>query len=149
MGSFEKIGGTKMTAEQHPQRCLHSHICKWNKDNYQDCIDTDCASHRYTYGNNQQSEHLPDLSHIAPGRRGCLTCLDPTCPVWQAADQNCWKSLADHNAAIRKDEREKVLDEVRDQCSASMQKGSGATISGIKLSYILSDLRSKHGGEQG
>ena len=35
--------------KQHPQRCLHSHVCKWNKDNYQDCIDTDCASHRYTY----------------------------------------------------------------------------------------------------
>lgn len=33
----------------------------------------------------------PDLSHIAPNRRGCLTCLSPDCPVWQAADQNCWK----------------------------------------------------------
>ena len=35
--------------KRHPQRCLHSHICKWNKDNCQDCIDTDCASHRYIY----------------------------------------------------------------------------------------------------
>ena len=29
---------------------------------------------------------------IAEQRHGCLTCFDPTCPVWQAADQNCWKS---------------------------------------------------------
>lgn len=41
--------------KQHPQRCLHSHICKWNKDNYRDCIDTDCASHRYTYNYPYQS----------------------------------------------------------------------------------------------
>jgi len=40
--------------KQHPQRCLHSHICKFNGNNYQDCINTDCASHRYTY--NFQSE---------------------------------------------------------------------------------------------
>jgi hypothetical protein len=31
--------------KQHPQRCIHSHICKFNVDNYEDCIDTDCASY--------------------------------------------------------------------------------------------------------
>ena len=47
----------------HPQRCLHSHICKWNKDNYQDCIDTDCASHRYIYSHHQ-SEREKVLDNI-------------------------------------------------------------------------------------
>lgn len=55
-----------------------------------------------TYGNNLQTKidinekvrnrKNPDLGHISPERRGCLTCLDPECPIWQTADQNCWKS---------------------------------------------------------
>jgi len=47
---------------------------------------------------------------IAEQRHGCLTCFDPTCPVWQAADQNCWKSQADNDAEVAKAERERVLD---------------------------------------
>ena len=44
---------------------------------------------------NPQAEQKPDLSHITPERRGCLTCLAPDCPIWQAADQNCWKPQAE------------------------------------------------------
>ena len=29
---------------------------------------------------------------ISEQRCGCLTCFDKQCPVWQAADQNCWRS---------------------------------------------------------
>ena len=49
--------------KQHPQRCIHSHVCKWNKDNYQDCIDTDCASHRYIYNipNDERDKVLDKL----------------------------------------------------------------------------------------
>lgn len=47
--------------KRHPQRCLHSHICKWNKDNYQDCIDTDCASHRYTYSQQSGRDKVLDI----------------------------------------------------------------------------------------
>jgi hypothetical protein len=32
---------------------------------------------------------------ISSQRHGCLTCFDHTCPVWQTADQNCWKSEKD------------------------------------------------------
>lgn len=49
------------------------------------------------------------LTSTPSDRRGCLTCFDPDCPVWQTADQTCWKGLSEHNAAIRKDEREKIL----------------------------------------
>ena len=47
--------------KQHPQRCLHSHICKFNGNNYQDCINTDCASHRYTYNFQSEREKVLDL----------------------------------------------------------------------------------------
>lgn len=60
----------------HPQRCLHSHICKWNKDNYQDCIDTDCASHRYTYSTHQ-SEREKVLKEV---RENYVKYNDIPCP---------------------------------------------------------------------
>ena len=46
--------------KQHPQRCLHSHICKFNGNNYQDCINTDCASHRYTYNFQSERDAVPE-----------------------------------------------------------------------------------------
>lgn len=46
--------------KQHPQRCLHSHICKFNRDNYEDCIDTDCTHHRYTYNSQIEREKVLD-----------------------------------------------------------------------------------------
>ena len=36
--------------------------------------------------------HLKKIDRILEHKRGCLTCRSPDCPVWQAADQNCWKS---------------------------------------------------------
>jgi len=45
-------------------------------------------------------------------RQGCLTCSNPDCPVWQAADQNCWKSQGKHDAAIAAKAREEVLEEL-------------------------------------
>lgn len=52
------------------------------------------------------------LTSTPSDRRGCLTCFDPDCPVWQTADQTCWKGLSEHAAAIRKDERERVLNKL-------------------------------------
>jgi len=40
------------------------------------------------------------INSIIEQKRGCLTCRDPECPVWQAADQNCWKSQGEHDALI-------------------------------------------------
>jgi hypothetical protein len=51
---------------------------------------------------------IPDLSHISPDRHGCLDCLNPECTLWQAADQNCWKSQKEYNLDIAAKEREKV-----------------------------------------
>ena len=50
--------------KQHPQRCLHSHICKFNGNNYQDCINTDCASHRYTYNFQSERDTVLDVGGI-------------------------------------------------------------------------------------
>ena len=50
------------------------------------------------------------MSDINYHKRGCLTCRSPDCPVWQAADQNCWKSQADNDAQVAKKEGERVLD---------------------------------------
>ena len=74
---------------------------------FRDEIVAEVRSHPY----NPQAEQKPDLSHITPERRGCLTCLAPDCPVWQAADQNCWKPQTYNPQA----EREKVLDEYNDE----------------------------------
>ena len=52
------------------------------------------------------------MSDINYHERGCLTCRSPDCPVWQAADQNCWKSQADNDAQVAKKERERVLCEL-------------------------------------
>jgi len=52
------------------------------------------------------------IKKIISHERGCLTCRSPDCPVWQAADQNCWKSQADNDAQVAKKEREKVRPEV-------------------------------------
>ena len=38
------------------------------------------------------SSTLKKIDVILKHKRGCLTCRSPDCPVWQAADQNCWKS---------------------------------------------------------
>ena len=48
------------------------------------------------------------INSIIEQKRGCLTCRDPECPVWQAADQNCWKSQEGRDDAIRQDERDKI-----------------------------------------
>lgn len=53
-----------------------------------------CASDTRTHS---ASEPTPDLSHISEERRSCLFCLDPCCPIWQAADQNCWMSQKEHD----------------------------------------------------
>ena len=43
--------------------------------------------------------------------RGCLTCRSPTCPVWQAADQNCWVSEKEWLSSELKKERDDVCNE--------------------------------------
>ena len=53
------------------------------------------------------------LSEVISSRHGCLTCFDSNCPVWQTADQNCWKPQEAHDTAIRKAEREGVLDKLK------------------------------------
>ena len=49
------------------------------------------------------------IKEIVSQKRGCLTCHNPDCPVWQTADQNCWKSQKEHDDQVRAEEREKVL----------------------------------------
>ena len=68
---------------------------------------------------------------IAEQRHGCLTCFDPTCPVWQAADQNCWKSQSDHDAQVSKKEREKFLEEI-------------CIVSNGKTTIKISDIKDLH-----
>ncbi len=67
-----------------------------------------CASH------SSATEPAPDLSHIREDRRGCLNCLNPDCPVWQTADQNCWKSQKEHDAATKQAAREEVIQQFID-----------------------------------
>ena len=43
--------------------------------------------------------------------RGCLTCRSPTCPVWQAADQNYWVSEKEWLSSELKKERDDVCNE--------------------------------------
>jgi len=38
------------------------------------------------------SSALKKIDRILKHKRGCLTCRDLKCMVWQVADQNCWKS---------------------------------------------------------
>jgi hypothetical protein len=40
------------------------------------------------------------INSIIEQKRGCLTCRNLECPIWQAADQNCWKSQEGHDASI-------------------------------------------------
>lgn len=53
--------------------------------------------------------HNPDaVKEIISHKRGCLTCHNPDCWIWQTADQNCWKSQKEHDDQVRSD----VLDEM-------------------------------------
>ena len=110
--------------QPHPQRC---ETCRWRKpplmdqcaayrEHSIDCFEAyfddftsivGCASH------SSATEPAPDLSHIREDRRGCLNCLNPDCPVWQTADQNCWKSQKEHDAATKQAAREEVLTDLR------------------------------------
>jgi len=58
----------------------------------------------------------PDMKEIIEAKRGCLTCLNPDCPIWQAADQNCWKPQQEHDTAIARTatlaENKRVLDAI-------------------------------------
>jgi hypothetical protein len=40
------------------------------------------------------------INSIIEHKRGCLICRNPECPIWQAADQNCWKSQEGYDASI-------------------------------------------------
>ena len=72
--------------KQHPQRCLHSHVCKFNGNNYEDCINTDCSSHRYIYNPQAERDYQND---------DCI-----------------WMTPEDEEKRIRKRAREGVLDEL-------------------------------------
>jgi hypothetical protein len=105
---------------QHPKRC---ETCRHYESGGQWCIQAKtrlsqleielvalvgCASH------SSATESAPDLSHIREDRRGCLNCLNPDCPVWQTADQNCWKSQKEHDAATKQAAREEVIQQFID-----------------------------------
>ena len=98
---------------EHPRRCktCNDHTCRYAPVNgdyktsskrgaWKCTAEKGCASH-----STPTEQRKPDLSHITPERKGCLTCLAPDCPIWQAADQNCWK-LQPYTTT----ERDKVLD---------------------------------------
>ena len=94
----------------HPQRCdienQCQHFCVYKQ---MVCsVYIRCASH-----SNATEQQKPDLSHITPERRGCLTCLAPDCPIWQAADQNCWK-LQPYTPTSDRDKVLNILTELRE-----------------------------------
>lgn len=101
----------------------------------------------------------PDFSHISEDRHGCLTCLNPGCPIWQAADQNCWKSQKEHDAAIARKAREDVLDKIQAKCTEEINHfvcdlGNSERMGSTKTAYRIRDyaesLRRQQGGrEQG
>ena len=98
-----------MTAQQEPEHCDHECVCCDFPDDIvarQRCPREGCPyDTRF-----RDLIQAVDLSHIKPDRRGCLTCLNPDCPIWQAADQNCWESQKEHDAAIAAAAHKKVLD---------------------------------------
>jgi len=115
-----------MTEQPHPQRC---ETCKKYSERthpiYEGNIIAFCGEERTQVetkaitsnhgcaSHSSATEPAPDLSHIREDRRGCLNCLDPDCPVWQTADQNCWKSQKEHDAATKQAAREEVLTDLR------------------------------------
>ncbi len=52
------------------------------------------------------------INFIIEQKRGCLTCLNPECPIWQGANQNCWKSQKEHDTTIAIKTREDVFVEL-------------------------------------
>jgi hypothetical protein len=50
--------------------------------------------------------------------------------------------LSEHDEQVKREAREEVLDSVRDRCAEKMSDHN-PTITGVMLSYILSDLRSE------
>ena len=94
--------------KQHPQRCLHSHICKFNGNNYQDCINTDCTSHRYTYNFQSERDNQQDTTYELCNFWKLHACKSMT-------TNNCWnKSCPDHDEygspCSFQSERDKVLE---------------------------------------
>ena len=84
------------------------------------------------------------MSDINYHERGCLTCRSPDCPVWQAADQNCWKSQADNDAQVAKKEGERVLDKYLDllvSCRFELDGEIVVTMSAIR--NIREEMRSE------
>jgi len=103
-----------MTASKQEPHCDHECVCC----DYPDFIAkggacTSTCSHD-TRSHSSAAEPAPDLSHIREDRRGCLNCLNPDCPVWQTADQNCWKSQKEHDAATKQAAREEVIQQFID-----------------------------------
>jgi len=94
--------------DQPEQHCLRQCVCREYAHNLSISYDPCCVTceHDTRIRPTPASEDL--LKEIASARRGCLTCLNPECPVWQAADQNCWKSQENYDQQVR----EKVLDEL-------------------------------------
>ena len=94
--------------------------------------------------------HTPEaITEIISQKRGCLTCRAPDCPVWQAADQNCWKSQEDHDAATRADERERVLEKLRRICMKDRTIGYPVFrhIQSLRISTQLPEDAGKDGGQ--
>lgn len=125
-------------------------ICDLPKKEIAIISEIGCASHSNAIPH--IITHAPNLILTKPmleilkRRRGCLSCFDDECAVNVAADQKCWKSMDEHDAAIEQAAREKTLDEVRDACVAAMS-GRCDSISGVSLSYILSDIRNSINGQ--
>ena len=124
-----------MTSKQpHPQRCenkMTGDVITLSKDEYERLaayrkrvIPYMCPDEAKdwqvffdlveTRTHSSAAEPAPDLSHIREDRRGCLNCLNPDCPVWQTADQNCWKSQKEHDAATKQAAREEVIQQFID-----------------------------------
>ena len=132
---------------EHPRRCktCNDHTCRYAPVNgdyktsskrgaWKCTAEKGCASH-----STPTEQRKPDLSHITPERKGCLTCLAPDCPIWQAADQNCWK-LQPYTTT----ERDKVLEIQEGVLNLVWQQSitisSGATLWDV-IEGIRKDLR--------
>lgn len=103
---------TQPHPQPHPQRCLHSKMCVWNKGRPGECLDTDCASHRYVYASHSSA------TEPAKGVL-CLTCFHCHKQVstyhkglvfrGTAICPECTDKYGESDAAIAQAEREKVL----------------------------------------
>lgn len=126
------IAARKQGPGKHPMKCNLVDLCKfaeWTMDPNDPNSEWHCSTPNCKYRNNFDTRHTGE---------------SPICKICKSGKQEPFcigcERLLDHDAAIREDERNKVLNAVRDACSKRMSE-KNPEISGVMLSYILADLR--------